>query len=168
MALPMKSMATSSGRSRWCPILAPTGAGDDGYLTLQEICQLDLRACQLAILSACQTNYGATQRGEGVWALTRGFLVAGSRRVVASNWLVDDEAAATLVSFFLGGTVKPQADGSAPDYAAALHAAKRYVRKQGQMARPVLLGNVRANRPTVRCVLQLISQGARRCLSETT
>ncbi len=38
-----------------------------------------------------------------MWALSRGFLVAGSRRVVASNWLVDDEAAASLTSYFCAG-----------------------------------------------------------------
>ena len=30
----------------------------------------------------------------------RGFLVAGWRRVVTSNWLVDDEAAASLIYCF--------------------------------------------------------------------
>ncbi|MBC7817249.1 MAG: CHAT domain-containing protein, partial [Planctomycetaceae bacterium] len=67
---------------------------DDGFLTLGEIYELDLRGCELAILSACQTNDGPQQRGEGVWSLSRGFLAAGVRRTVATNWLVDDEAAA--------------------------------------------------------------------------
>src|SRR5262249_46495327 len=73
---------------------------DDGLLTLAEIYQLDLNHCELSILSACDTNVGPQQKGEGTWALSRGFLVAGSRRVVASNWLVDDQAAASLVSLF--------------------------------------------------------------------
>ncbi len=79
---------------------AAVDPADDGFLTLPEIYELNLKSCELAILSACQTNYGPQQKGEGVWALSRGFLVAGSRRVVASNWLVDDEAAASLVSYF--------------------------------------------------------------------
>jgi CHAT domain-containing protein len=74
-----------------------TNPADDGFLTVAEIYQLDLKECELAILSACDTNCGPQQRGEGVWALSRGFLVAGSRRVVASNWLVDDGAAASLI-----------------------------------------------------------------------
>jgi hypothetical protein len=69
---------------------------NDGFLTLAEIYELDLKGCELAILSACQTNFGPEQRGEGVVALSRGFLAAGARRVLASNWLVDDEAAASL------------------------------------------------------------------------
>jgi hypothetical protein len=55
----------------------PPDPANDGFLTLGEIVELDLRSCELAILSACRTNYGSTQRGEGVWALSRGFLAAG-------------------------------------------------------------------------------------------
>src|SRR5262249_2819275 len=76
---------------------------DDGFLTLPEIYELNLKGCELAILSACETNYGPQQQGEGTWALSRGFLVAGARRVVASNWLVDDEAAANLVGAYCNG-----------------------------------------------------------------
>lgn len=109
--------------------------GDDGQLTLAEVYGLDLKGCELAILSACETNYGPQQQGEGVWALSRGFLVAGARRVVASNWLVDDEAAATLISYFCGELARQQ-DGAAPDYARALHNAKRLVRKNPKWQSP--------------------------------
>ncbi len=101
---------------------------DDGFLTLAEIYQLNLDACELAILSACDTNVGPEQRGEGAWALSRGFLVAGSRRVVASNWLVDDQAAASLISYFCSIIAKAEAAGETPDYAEALWKAKRWVR----------------------------------------
>ena len=111
-------------------------AADDGFLTLAEIYELDLKDCELAILSACDTNAGPEQRGEGVWALSRGFLVAGARRVVASNWLVDDEAAASLVSCFCGGIARAEAKGETPDYAKCLHEAKRWVRKQEKWKSP--------------------------------
>jgi CHAT domain-containing protein/Tfp pilus assembly protein PilF len=112
-------------------------AANDGFLTLAEICQLDLRGCELAVLSACETNYGRTQRGEGVWALTRGFLVAGARRVVASNWRVDDEAAATLISVFSSAVAKERATESGQaDYAKALQVAKQRVRKDTRWASP--------------------------------
>jgi CHAT domain-containing protein len=103
---------------------------DDGFLTLAEICELNLKGCEMAILSACQTNYGPQQKGEGTWALSRGFLVAGARRVVASNWLVDDKAAASLVSYFCAGLAQAEKAGQPVDHAAALQAAKRWVRKQ--------------------------------------
>ena len=72
---------------------------DDGFLELREIFNLDLKSCELVILSACNTNLGVIQKGEGTWALSRGMLVAGSRRVVTTNWkAVDDEKTAKMVS----------------------------------------------------------------------
>ncbi len=110
-------------------------AADDGFLTLPEIYELNLQGCELTILSACQSNCGPQQRGEGVWALSRGFLVAGSRRVVASNWLVDDEAAANLVTVYCRGLVTKDKLGTT-DYAAALHKAKKWARQQPKWNSP--------------------------------
>jgi CHAT domain-containing protein/Tfp pilus assembly protein PilF len=101
---------------------------DDGFLTLAEIYRLHLDDTQLAILSACDTNLGPQQDGEGVYALSRGFLVAGARRVVASNWLVDDEAAASLIGRFCGEVAADEEKDAAVDYAEALWRAKRWVR----------------------------------------
>ena len=109
---------------------------DDGFLSLGEIYDLKLRGCELAILSACETNYGPEQRGEGVWSLSRGFLVAGTRRVVASNWVVDDEATANLVSYFCGGLAKAQAAGDEHAYGKSLLAAKRHIRQQEKWQAP--------------------------------
>ena len=109
---------------------------DDGFLSLTEIYELDLRGCELAILSACQTNNGPDQVGEGVWSLSRGFLVAGARRVVASNWLVDDEAAASLVSVMASAIAREDAAGGVVDYAAAVQKAKRWVRKKRKWKQP--------------------------------
>ena len=124
--------------------LAPgRGAGspaDDGFLTLPEIYELNLNGCELSILSACQTNYGPQQKGEGVWALSRGFLVAGSKRVVASNWLVDDKAAASLISYFCSGVAQAEKKNEPPDYAQKLHAAKKWVRNQEQWQSPFYWG----------------------------
>ena len=109
---------------------------DDGLLSLAEMYQLDLTGCELSILSACQTNYGEHQQGEGIWALTRGFLVAGSRRVVASNWLVDDEAAASIISYYCSLLAKELQAGRTPDYALALRDAKRWARTQEKWRHP--------------------------------
>lgn len=117
--------------------LAPGRQGDpadDGLLSMSEIYGLKLQGCELAILSACQTNYGPEQMGEGVWALSRAFLIAGARRVVASNWVVDDEAGATLVSYFVAYLART--DSADYDYAAALLKAKQNVRKDTRWAHP--------------------------------
>ena len=119
---------------------AATNVADDGFLTLSEIYELDLKACELAILSACETNYGPHQKGEGNWALSRGFLVAGARRVVASNWLVDDEAAASLISYFCAALAQAEKGGEKADYAKALHDAKKWVRQQDKWKSPYYWG----------------------------
>lgn len=113
-----------------------TDPNDDGFLTLPEIYDLDLKGTELSILSACETNLGPSQKGEGIWALSRGFMVAGSRRVVASDWLVDDEAAANLVSYLTAGIAKQEKTTDGVDYAANLQAAKRWVRRQPKWTAP--------------------------------
>ena len=115
---------------------------DDGLLTLAEIYELDLDACELAILSACVTNYGPQNQGEGTWALSRGFLVAGARRVVASNWVVDDEAGASLISYFCSAIAQAKERDEEPDYGLCLLKAKRWVRKQEKWSSPFFLGDV--------------------------
>jgi len=117
-----------------------TDPADDGFLMLSEIYELNLKDCELAILSACETNYGSQQTGEGVCALSRGFLVAGARRAIASNWLVDDKAAASLISYFCAGVAKDEAKGGVADHAKSLHNAKRWVRKQEKWQSPYYWG----------------------------
>jgi len=113
---------------------------DDGMLTLAEIYSLQANACDLAILSACDTNVGPEQDGEGVWALSRGFLVAGAKRVTATNWIVDDQAAATLISYF-SATVADGISKRNVNFAAALQQAKRNVRQQEKWSHPYYWGS---------------------------
>jgi CHAT domain-containing protein/tetratricopeptide (TPR) repeat protein len=75
------------------------GQPQDGYLRLHDIYNLNLPA-DLIVLSACQTGVGKEIRGEGLIALTRGFMYAGAERVVASLWKVDDVATEELMAEF--------------------------------------------------------------------
>jgi CHAT domain-containing protein/tetratricopeptide (TPR) repeat protein len=75
------------------------GRPQDGYLRLYEIYSLNLPA-ELVVLSACQTGSGKQIKGEGLMALTRGFMYAGAARVVATLWKVDDAATAELMGLF--------------------------------------------------------------------
>jgi len=109
---------------------------DDGYLTLAEIYELPLTHCELAILSACETNYGPFVSGEGTWGLSRGFLVAGARRVLASNWLVDDQAAAALMGSFAESIAEELGANRPARYAAALQQAKRQIRAHKRWSAP--------------------------------
>ncbi len=71
----------------------------DGMLRLAEIYRLELDA-ELVVLSGCRTALGREIRGEGLIGLTRGFLYAGTRQVMASLWQVDDQATAELMERF--------------------------------------------------------------------
>jgi CHAT domain-containing protein len=75
------------------------GRPRDGFLRLHDIYNLNLPA-ELVVLSACNTALGKEIRGEGLIGLTRGFMYAGTRRVVASLWKVDDWATAELMKRF--------------------------------------------------------------------
>jgi CHAT domain-containing protein/Tfp pilus assembly protein PilF len=94
------------------------GRERDGFLRLHEVYNLRLPV-ELVVLSACQTALGKQVKGEGLVGLVRGFMYAGSKRVVASLWKVDDEATAELMKIFYRGMFK---EGMRP--AAALQAAK--------------------------------------------
>ncbi|MDX1909201.1 MAG: CHAT domain-containing tetratricopeptide repeat protein [Bacteroidia bacterium] len=69
-------------------------------LNLPEVYQLKPQS-QLVIISACHSASGLVQRGEGIISLSRAFLYAGSPSVLASLWLVDDEASLLLMKKFL-------------------------------------------------------------------
>jgi CHAT domain-containing protein len=71
-----------------------------GRLTVTDLYALRLDA-QLVTLSACDTGLGKILNGDDVIGLTRGFLHAGARSVMASLWSVDDSATAQLmISFY--------------------------------------------------------------------
>lgn len=74
-------------------------AKNDGILTVGELYSMNLDA-DLVTLSACETGLGKVANGDDVVGLTRGFLYAGSRSIVASLWSVDDQATATLMKAF--------------------------------------------------------------------
>lgn len=71
----------------------------EGFLRLDDIYNLNLPA-DLVVLSACDTGLGKDVKGEGLVGLVRGFMYAGTSRVVASLWKVDDDATAELMTHF--------------------------------------------------------------------
>jgi len=78
----------------------PDPTRDDGYLSAEEIQHLDLSACELVVLSACETALGSARAGEGLMSLRRSFSVAGADTVISSLWKVDDVATAELMKEF--------------------------------------------------------------------
>ncbi|MEL7162890.1 MAG: CHAT domain-containing protein [Bacteroidota bacterium] len=75
------------------------GNGEPAYITADDIGRQTLNA-DLVTLSACETGGGSQNILEGTIGLTKAFLAAGARSVVASNWAVDDFATAELMQYF--------------------------------------------------------------------
>lgn len=106
------------------------GRRENGLLQLHDIYNLRLSS-DLVVLSACSTGLGKDIDGEGFMGLTRGFMYAGSRSIVASLWKVDDSATAELMGHFYKAMLH---DGLPP--AAALRAAKEAMWRQERWKHP--------------------------------
>src|SRR5262249_17454337 len=97
-----------SARVHGCNPMLATGlvlaganrAEGDGVLTGEEISGLDLRGCELAVLSACQTALGKQEGYQGVLGLQRAFHDAGCAHLLASLWGVNDAATSALMEEF--------------------------------------------------------------------
>ncbi|MBD3561336.1 CHAT domain-containing protein, partial [Planktothrix sp. FACHB-1355] len=78
-------------------------------LTLADIFDLDLRACRLVVLSACETGItDFSSLSDEYIGLPSGFLVAGSPGVVCSLWSVSDLSTAfLLIRFYRELTEQP-------------------------------------------------------------
>ena len=74
----------------------PVNASDDGLLTASEVAQLRFKDA-LVILSACDTASGASG-GDGFSGLTRAFLLAGARAVLATYSPVLDAVGGRLTT----------------------------------------------------------------------
>ncbi|MEO1296800.1 MAG: CHAT domain-containing protein, partial [Cyanobacteria bacterium J06636_16] len=98
------------GRAPGVLALAPSEQ-DDGWLTAEEIADLDLQA-DLVILSACDTGRGRIT-GDGVVGLTRSFLTAGADTVIVSLWQVPDTPTATLMVAFYEQLARSQTKAQA-------------------------------------------------------
>ena len=88
-------------------------AGDIGEQTLNS---------ELVVLSACETGGGGVHYVEGRVGLTKAYLAAGARSVVASNWAVDDHATAEQMKTFYDGIEAGQ-----PPHVALQRARKAYL-----------------------------------------
>ncbi|MBX7173018.1 MAG: CHAT domain-containing protein [Pyrinomonadaceae bacterium] len=106
------------------------GKSREGLLRLNDVYNLQLSA-DLVVMSACETALGKEINGEGIVGLTRGFMFAGAKSVMASLWKVDDRATADLMGSFYQKMLK---EGLSP--AAALRASQIAMIRQKASANP--------------------------------
>lgn len=79
--------------------LAGANVSDDGFITAAEVARMNLRDCDLAVLSACETALGKLG-GDGVFGLQRGFKNAGVHTLLMSLKQVNDKSTALLMAAF--------------------------------------------------------------------
>ena len=108
-------------------ILAFAGAnlGDgNGIVTAADIAKMNLRHCNLAVLSACETALGQIG-SDGVFGLQRGFKNAGVHTLLMSLRQVDDVATAEMMILFYRSLMA----GQTPNQ--ALRTAQQHLRNNG-------------------------------------
>lgn len=89
----------------------------DGIVYAGEFYNLDLNA-DLVVLSSCESGTGDIIRGEGLMAMTRGFLYSGAQNMIVSLWKVFDRQTKDLMIAFYRSVL------SGNTYAEALRDAK--------------------------------------------
>lgn len=96
----MRSGLILAGANKYWGKPFETLTTEDGILTASEISNLDLSACQLVVLSACETGLGEIKGSEGVFGLQRAFKMAGVKNIIMSLWKVPDTQTAMLFDVF--------------------------------------------------------------------
>jgi CHAT domain-containing protein len=87
--------------------------GDNGLLHAWEIFERVRLDADLVTLSACDSATGANRPGEGTIGLTRAFLYAGARSVVASLWGVGDASTGPFMQTFYEGWARGESKAEA-------------------------------------------------------
>ncbi len=103
-----------------------TQAEENGILYINELFNLNLDA-NLAVLSACKSGTGKILKGEGIYALPRGFIFAGVPNMIASMWKIHDEKTMEMISMFYEAVAEGQS------YRKALQTAKVNMIENGEL-----------------------------------
>jgi CHAT domain-containing protein len=84
----------------------------DGNLLPEEVRGLKIDA-DLVSLAACESSNGKLIKGEGVKGMTEALINAGAKRVISSNWKIDEKTTSRiLLDFYRNLSVGMRADSS--------------------------------------------------------
>ncbi len=105
-------------------VFAGANLTDNSLVTATEVANMNLRYCELAVLSACETGLGKLGN-DGVFGLQRGFKNAGVQTILMSLKKVYDTSTAELMIKFYANLVEGQSKRE------ALINAQKYIRTKG-------------------------------------
>ena len=111
-------------------------AHNDGFLYAGELFAEVPVPADLVVLSGCETARGRIYRGEGLVGLSRAFMLAGTPRVLASLWKVDDAATHALMKRFYE-LWRPRDGAPGLAVAEALRKAQAFVKSHEKWKDPV-------------------------------
>ena len=77
-----------------------TENGEKGYVTAQDIKDMELKETDLVVLSACNTGIGETLPGEGIYGIRRAFELAGAKTLLLTLEEIDDYNTAIFMNVF--------------------------------------------------------------------
>ncbi|HRI33109.1 MAG TPA: CHAT domain-containing protein [Saprospiraceae bacterium] len=116
----------------------------DNFKYAADLYNLKLNA-DLICLSACETNVGKWQNGEGVMSLARGFVYAGTKSIVSSQWKINDLSTMLIMDELYINLLNQK-----PKNISLTEAKRKYIREnQGRLSHPfywsafILLGDYR-------------------------
>ncbi len=99
-----------------------------------DIMLMDLRKCDLVVLSACSTHEGKSILGEGILGLAWAFKAAGAKAVIGTRWPVNDAAAVAFWEEFYKNLFEGIAIGN------AFQEARMHIMKQEKWNHPYYWG----------------------------
>jgi CHAT domain-containing protein len=120
-------------------LLTSVGPEGDGLIEASRLFDTQLKA-RVVVLSACDTagggkldeaRTGLADGGDALSGLARGFIYAGARNVLATEWKVDAASSSAEINGFLAGASQPKTG-----LGDALAAAQRQIFSQPETAHP--------------------------------
>lgn len=124
-------------------VLLAADDNDDGKITVEELVgrYRGRLHSDLVVLSACDTNRGETnpQSGDDLATLSRGFIIAGTKGVIATQWPASDETFPVIMEKFYIIYAKEKLS---KDIALAKALKKYLTANSGIMRSPIFWGNI--------------------------